>query len=107
MSPPQQCRSIRVRISDSRIQDSGFRIRDSRIHGPVSTVRDSQYRRTLRCVSDSDAIAVYLTYLRDVRRMSPNTVESYARDLALLGAFASRREQTVDALQRQDLETFV
>jgi len=58
-------------------------------------------------VSDSDAIAVYLTYLRDVRRMSPNTVESYARDLALLGAFAGRREQTVDALQRQDLETFV
>ena len=30
----------------------------------------------------------YLAYLRDVRRMSPNTIESYARDLAGLAAFA-------------------
>ena len=30
-------------------------------------------------------IDVYLTYLRDVRRVSPNTVESYARDLADAG----------------------
>jgi integrase/recombinase XerD len=49
----------------------------------------------------------YLTYLRDVRRMSPNTVESYARDLALLGAFADKRQVQVEALGRQDLETFV
>ena len=49
----------------------------------------------------------YLTYLRDVRRMSPNTVESYARDLALLGAFADKRGVQVDALGRPDLETFV
>ena len=33
----------------------------------------------------------YLAYLRDVRRMSPNTVESYARDLAALAAFAEKR----------------
>jgi integrase/recombinase XerD len=46
-------------------------------------------------------------YLRDVRRMSPNTLESYARDLALLAAFADTRETPVDQLQRQDLETFV
>jgi integrase/recombinase XerD len=49
----------------------------------------------------------YLTYLRDVRRMSPNTVESYARDLAFLGAFADKRQVQVEALGRQDLETFV
>jgi site-specific recombinase XerC len=29
-------------------------------------------------------IDAYITYLRDVRRMSPNTVESYARDLGAL-----------------------
>jgi integrase/recombinase XerD len=52
-------------------------------------------------------IDAYVTYLRDVRRMSANTVESYARDLALLGAFAEKRERPVDALQRQDLEAFV
>jgi integrase/recombinase XerD len=49
----------------------------------------------------------YLTYLRDVRRMSPNTVESYARDLAALGSFAAAREVDVDALERRDLEAFV
>ena len=40
----------------------------------------------------------YISYLRDVRRMSPNTVESYARDLAALEAFADKRQLTVDAL---------
>jgi integrase/recombinase XerD len=49
----------------------------------------------------------YLSYLRDVRRMSPNTVESYARDLTLLAAFADKKGVDVDALSRQDLETFV
>jgi integrase/recombinase XerD len=52
-------------------------------------------------------IDTYLSYLRDVRRMSPNTVESYARDLALLGAFADKKGVHVDQLSRQDLETFV
>jgi integrase/recombinase XerD len=52
-------------------------------------------------------IDTYLSYLRDVRRMSPNTVESYARDLALLAAFADKKGVQVDHLSRQDLETFV
>jgi integrase/recombinase XerD len=52
-------------------------------------------------------IEAYLTYLRDVRRMSPNTVESYARDLSLLAAFAEKRQTAVEALRREDLETFV
>jgi integrase/recombinase XerD len=49
----------------------------------------------------------YLTYLRDVRRMSPNTVESYARDLASLAAFAEERGVAVEGLGRRDLEAFV
>ena len=49
----------------------------------------------------------YLTYLRDVRRMSPNTVESYARDLAALAAFAEGRGQDPGALDRKGLEAFV
>lgn len=48
----------------------------------------------------------YINYLRDVRRMSPNTVESYARDLAALGDFADKRQTTVEALARRDLEAF-
>ena len=49
----------------------------------------------------------YLMYLRDVRRMSPNTVESYARDLAALAAFAEARGVAADALDRKALEAFV
>jgi integrase/recombinase XerD len=49
----------------------------------------------------------YLSYLRDVRRMSTNTVESYARDLAALGNYAESRGMAVDALERKDLEAFV
>ena len=52
-------------------------------------------------------IDTYLTYLREVRRMSPNTLESYARDLARLGAFAESRNAGVDRLDRRDLEAFV
>jgi integrase/recombinase XerD len=58
-------------------------------------------------VTAPNLIDTYIAYLRDVRRMSPNTVESYARDLSLLAEFAEKKEQPVDALQRQDLETFV
>jgi integrase/recombinase XerD len=50
---------------------------------------------------------VYLTYLRDVRRVSANTVESYARDLASLGRFADERGLPVEALTRSDLDAFV
>jgi integrase/recombinase XerD len=49
----------------------------------------------------------YLAYLRDVRRMSPNTVESYARDLAALAAFAEKRQLDPSALDRRELEAFV
>jgi integrase/recombinase XerD len=49
----------------------------------------------------------YLTYLRDVRRMAANTLESYARDLGSLAAFADARKSSIEALQRKDLEAFV
>ncbi len=51
-------------------------------------------------------IDVYLGYLRDVRRLSANTVESYARDLSALAAFAEKKGRAVEALDRRDLEAF-
>ncbi len=39
--------------------------------------------------------------------MSPNTLESYARDLGLLAAFAEKRDAAVEGLRREDLEAFV
>ncbi|HEX4565418.1 MAG TPA: site-specific tyrosine recombinase XerD [Vicinamibacterales bacterium] len=51
-------------------------------------------------------VSGYLDYLRDVRRMSPHTLESYARDLGALTAYAERKARAVDALDRRDLEGF-
>ncbi|HEY0874729.1 MAG TPA: site-specific tyrosine recombinase XerD [Vicinamibacterales bacterium] len=52
-------------------------------------------------------IDTYLEYLRDVRRMSPNTIESYARDLGQLAAFAETRGIDLEAIDRRELEAFV
>lgn len=49
----------------------------------------------------------YLDFLRVERRLADNTVESYARDLAKLGAFAAGEGRTFWDLTRQDLERFV
>jgi integrase/recombinase XerD len=52
-------------------------------------------------------VDLYIAYLRDVRRLSPNTVESYARDLAALASFAEEHGAAVEALDRRALEAFV
>jgi len=54
----------------------------------------------------SATIDTYLAYLRDVRRMSPNTIASYARDLNALAAFAEKNSHAVEALNRRELEAF-
>ncbi len=53
------------------------------------------------------SVDAYLTHLTVERRLAANSVESYARDLALLGRFAAGRGRKVDALTRPDLEGFV
>ncbi len=54
----------------------------------------------------SSAVDAYLDHLRVERRLASNTVESYARDLAQLAAFADTRGRAVEDLSRQDLEAF-
>jgi integrase/recombinase XerD len=49
----------------------------------------------------------YLRHLEVERRMAPNTLEAYRRDLSRLAAFAAALGQPVTALTRQDLEAFV
>jgi integrase/recombinase XerD len=56
------------------------------------------------CQSPVDA---YLTHLTAERRLATNSVESYARDLVLLGRFAAGRGTAIHALTRPDLEGFV
>ena len=52
-------------------------------------------------------VDAWLDHLRIERRRSPNTVDSYARDLELLRRFAAGRSQTLDTLDRHALEAFV
>jgi integrase/recombinase XerD len=49
----------------------------------------------------------YLDHLRIERRLAPNSVESYARDLVHLGRFAAGRGTALAALDRSALEAFV
>lgn len=55
----------------------------------------------------SPAFDEYLDHLRVERRLSDNTVESYARDLARLGAFAAAEGLGPRDLDRARLEAFV
>jgi integrase/recombinase XerD len=52
-------------------------------------------------------IAAYLDHLRVERRLADHTLESYARDLGALAAFAAGVERTPDTLDRHALEAFV
>jgi integrase/recombinase XerD len=52
-------------------------------------------------------IAVYLDHLRVERRLADHTLESYARDLGALAAFAAGAERKPETLDRHALEAFV
>lgn len=55
----------------------------------------------------SALVDAYLSHLAVERRLSPNTVESYARDLSQLQQFAAGLEQAVEDLDRRSLEALV
>ena len=52
-------------------------------------------------------IDIYLDHLRVERRLADHTLESYARDLAGLAAFAAGLDRTPERLDRAALEAFV
>jgi integrase/recombinase XerD len=52
-------------------------------------------------------VDAYLAHLTVERRLAANSVESYARDLQLLLAYAAGKGVGVDALERGDLEALV
>ncbi|HUQ87925.1 MAG TPA: site-specific tyrosine recombinase XerD [Vicinamibacterales bacterium] len=55
----------------------------------------------------SALVDAYLTHLAVERRLSPNTVESYGRDLSQLSAAAAALERRVELLTRRELEQVV
>ena len=52
-------------------------------------------------------IDAYLDHLRVERRLAGHTLESYARDLSALAAFADETGRQAEALDRASLEEFV
>jgi len=57
-------------------------------------------------VPDTD-IPSFLDHLRVERRLASHTIESYARDLAALGAFAAKSRRAPHRLDRRALEQFI
>lgn len=57
--------------------------------------------------SSAASVDAYLTHLSVERRLSPNSVESYARDLQLLGRYAAGIERPLPGLTAADLDAFV
>ena len=55
----------------------------------------------------SSVIEAYLDHLRVERRLADHTLESYARDLSALAAYAAGAGRTVESLERSALEAFV
>jgi integrase/recombinase XerD len=55
----------------------------------------------------SPVVDAYLDHLRVERRLAAHTLESYARDLAALAAFAAGAGRRIETLDRQALEAFV
>jgi len=55
----------------------------------------------------SALVDAYLSHLAVERRLSPNTVESYGRDLSQLAAAAAALERPVESLDRRALEEVV
>jgi len=54
-----------------------------------------------------ELIEAYLDHLLVVRRLADLTIESYGRDLTLLGRYAAGQELALTSLTRTDLEAFV
>ena len=63
--------------------------------------------RGTRLADTHALIDAYLDHLRVERRLSPNTLDNYGRDLRSLGEFTAGRALSADALDRRDLEAFV
>jgi integrase/recombinase XerD len=77
------------------------------MHGSADGLQFYNPRNNPVSSSSASAVDAYLTHLTVERRLATNSIESYARDLALLTEYVSGKGTTVEALTRPDLEQLV
>ena len=54
-----------------------------------------------------DLVREFLTYIQVEKGLSPNTLQSYARDIAKLQAWADKNRKTIEKLERKDLREWI
>jgi integrase/recombinase XerD len=74
-------------------------------------LRHNETERLPRALMSVTLIDAYLDHLRVVRRLADHTIDSYRRDLTLLGRYAAGTDASgarpLETLERGDLEAFV
>src|SRR4051812_23479684 len=74
---------------------------------PTTSGTNGGYYHMATVPDDVSHIAAFLDHLRVERRLAAHTIESYARDLSGLAAFAKTSKRPAHALDRRALERFV
>src|SRR5437762_4060348 len=111
-------RTLRSSFSIPSTMSPGESLSMSSVAGLIASVgRDCHFERTgMRrrpqetadvSIAPFTMIESYLEHLRVERRLADHTLDSYARDLRGLTAFAAEEGRTVETLDRRALEAFV
>src|SRR5580765_2557322 len=77
------------------------------ISGETSGTNRGYYHTPTVAVPAHPQVSAFLDHLRVERRLAAHTINSYARDLAGLTAFATKTKRALPALDRRALEQFV
>src|SRR4051812_20853012 len=112
------CSILRSSFSMPSTMSAGESLSIASVEGLICSVgRDCHFERTGMRIKASGTsrgyyhsrcmIDAYLDHLRVERRLAAHTLESYARDLNALAAYAAGAGRTVESLDRQELEAFV
>src|SRR3954451_4165560 len=78
-----------------------------RRHRPCATPAAGSSTKPMTDDQPSPSLDAYFNHLRIERRLAAHTLESYARDLRELGAFAEDEGTSIERLDRSALEAFV
>src|SRR5204863_10010019 len=77
------------------------------VSGETSWTNRGYYHTRRVAVPAQPRVSASLEHLRVERRLAVHTIDSYARDLAGLAAFATKTTRALPALDRRALEQFV